>query len=236
MAQYTIYNANARGTTNYGWLHTWHNFSFGDYYDPKRIHFGALRVLNDDMLAPAKGFGMHPHSNMEIITIVLEGSIEHKDNMGNAGTIGPGEIQIMSAGKGVHHSEYNASKTDALKLLQIWIVPQLQNVQPRYAQGSYTLAPNAITSIVMPPHTESELWIHQQAWISMGLFDKGQKIDYHFNKKVDQCLFLFVIKGSLLVDGQALELRDAIGITHANTVNIECQSDAQFLLIEVPVL
>jgi quercetin 2,3-dioxygenase len=236
MAKYTIFPASTRGTTNYGWLHTRHSFSFGDYYDPKRLHFGALRVLNDDMLAPSKGFGMHPHSNMEIITLPLEGRIEHKDNMGNAGTIGANEVQIMSAGTGVFHSEYNASKTDTLKLLQIWIVPQLPNVQPRYAQGSYTLAPNAITNIVLPPHTESELWIHQQAWISMGFFDKGQKTDYQFNKKEDQCLFLFVIKGSILVDGQALELRDAIGITHANTVNIECQSDAQFLLIEAPVL
>lgn len=236
MAKYTQFPANARGTTNYGWLHTRHSFSFGDYYDPKRLHFGALRVLNDDMLAPSKGFGMHPHSNMEIITLPLEGRIEHKDNMGNAGTIGSAEVQIMSAGTGVFHSEYNASKVDTLKLFQIWIVPQLQNVQPRYAQGSYTLVPNAITNIVMPPHTESELWIHQQAWISMGLYDSGQKTTYNLHKTTDQCLYLIVVKGNIVVNEHPLAQRDAIGITEAQTVDIECLSDAQFLLVEVPIL
>lgn len=236
MASYTIYPSNARGTTNYGWLHTRHSFSFGDYYDPKHLHFGALRVLNDDMLAPSKGFGMHPHSNMEIVTLPLEGQIEHKDNMGNAGIIGPGEVQIMSAGTGVFHSEYNASKSNTLKLLQIWIVPQLANVQPRYAQGSYTLINNSICNIVSPPHTESELWIHQQAWLSMGMFDKGERITYQFNKKEQQCLYLFVIKGSILLDGHTLALRDAIGISNATSIDIESLSDTQFLLIEVPVL
>lgn len=236
MAKYIFHYASGRGTTNYGWLHTRHSFSFGDYYNPQRLHFGALRVLNDDKLAPAKGFGMHPHNNMEIITLPLQGFIEHKDNMENVGTIGVGEVQIMSAGKGVYHSEYNASRTESLKLLQIWILPEIQNVNPRYVQGKYSIENNAFTTIVSPQHEGNQLWIHQQAWLSIGQFEKEKSTVYHFNKKVAQCVYVFLVSGKILVDNQVLSPRDAIGVSDVESINIHCETDAQFVIIEVPTL
>src|SRR5205085_6388817 len=178
MSNKIIHRANTRGAADHGWLNAKHSFSFANYYNPDRIHFGVLRVLNDDTVATGMGFGKHPHDNMEIITIQLEGAIEHKDSMGNEGVIKYGDVQVMSAGTGIQHSEFNASKTEPLKLFQIWLFPNKKNVQPRYDQVTLDVKDrrNKLQQILSPKTDENNLWIHQDAWFSMGIFDKDFKV------------------------------------------------------------
>ncbi|MBP6515965.1 MAG: pirin family protein [Chitinophagales bacterium] len=229
-----IHKAESRGAADHGWLKAKHTFSFANYYDPSRIHFGVLRVLNDDWVAPTMGFGMHPHDNMEIITIPLEGALRHRDSMGNEGVIEKNEVQVMSAGTGVYHSEHNASSERPVSLLQIWVMPNAKNVEPRYMQKRFDAADrqNQWQTIVSPD--KSGLWIHQDTWFSLGDFSKENTITYTLNK-ASNGVYLFVIDGSIEVGGETLSKRDGMGINDVNEVTIKAFSDAQVLLMEVPM-
>jgi hypothetical protein len=232
-----VYKADTRGHANHGWLDTYHSFSFANYYNAERIQFGALRVLNDDTIAGGMGFGRHPHDNMEIISIPLVGALEHKDSMGNLQIIKEGDIQVMSAGTGIFHSEYNKNKDTEGKFLQIWIFPNKLNVVPRYDQ--ITLNPadriNKLQQIVSPNPDDEGVWIYQNAWFYLGTFDKGKQTDYKIKLK-DHGLFCFVLNGKFTIDGDLLDRRDAIGIRDAVSVKIKSESDAsEILLIDVPM-
>lgn len=233
----TIYHAaNSRGSADHGWLKAKHTFSFAGYYDPSRVHYGALRVLNDDEVAPGMGFGTHPHDNMEIITIPLEGHITHKDSMGNHGTITTGEIQVMSAGTGVRHSEMNGSQQEKLRLLQIWLFPDKENVEPRYDQLKYPeLTENKLTQILSPHSTDEGVWIHQQAWFNLGKLTTGGTIHYDLHKPDHNGVYVFVIDGEIEVSGQKLSARDGYGISDISEIEIKGLSDAKVLLMEVPM-
>ena len=185
MANTVLHKANTRGDANHGWLHSKHTFSFANYYNPERMHFGVLRVLNDDKVAPAKGFGTHPHDNMEIISIPLEGDLEHKDSMGNVSVIRHGDIQVMSAGSGITHSEYNKNSNEEVKFLQIWLFPNKRNVTPRYDQITLndTDRKNKLQQILSPDPNDAGVWIHQDAWFHLGEFDKAFTIPYSLKKK-----------------------------------------------------
>jgi redox-sensitive bicupin YhaK (pirin superfamily) len=232
----TLYPSDERGKADYGWLKARHSFSFGNYYHPSKVHFGALRVLNDDQIAPGMGFGTHPHDNMEIITIPLEGAVEHKDSLGSHGLIHVGEVQVMSAGTGINHSEYNASKTDYLKLLQIWIIPNLRDVTPRYAQANFSTLINRWTSLVGPENSNALLWIHQQAYISITEVAASKQIKYALNHP-ENGVYLFVIEGNAQIENQYLHLRDAAGISDTGEINILNSSDTtlKILALEVPM-
>lgn len=229
-----IHKAETRGAADHGWLKAKHTFSFANYYDPSRVHFGVLRVLNDDWVAPTMGFGLHPHDNMEIITIPLEGALRHRDSMGNEGVIEKNEVQVMSAGTGVYHSEHNASSERPVSLLQIWVMPNAKNVEPRYMQKRFDAADrqNQWQTIVSPD--KSGLWIHQDTWFSLGDFSKENTITYTLNK-ASNGVYLFVIDGSIEVGGETLSKRDGMGINDVNEVTIKAFSDAQVLLMEVPM-
>jgi redox-sensitive bicupin YhaK (pirin superfamily) len=232
-----IIKSTDRGHADHGWLKAKHSFSFAGYYDPEKIHFGVLRVLNDDYVAPGAGFGMHPHDNMEIITIPLEGALEHRDNMGNRGVIRYGDVQVMSAGTGVMHSEYNASKTDPVKLFQIWLFPDQENVEPRYDQISLNIADrhNKFQLIVSPQSEKSGLWIHQQAWFSMGRFDRNFATDYKIRKNGNG-VYAMVVSGQFNINGYDLDERDAIAISQTDTINILSKTDgAEILLMDIPM-
>lgn len=236
MANSVLHKANTRGHADHGWLNAHHTFSFASYYDPSRVHFGALRVLNDDIIAGGMGFGTHPHDNMEIITIPLEGELSHKDSMGNASTIMNGEIQVMSAGTGIQHSEFNSGKINT-NLLQIWVFPNKKNVKPRYDQQLIKLEDrkNKFQNIVSPENGGGKVWIHQDAWFNLGTFDKDQSANYKFNK-AGNGVYAFVIKGSFDVNGQELNLRDGLGIWDTTSLEIKALSDgAELLLMEVPM-
>jgi len=232
-----VYKADTRGHANHGWLDTYHTFSFANYYNPERIQFGALRVLNDDTVAAGTGFGRHPHDNMEIISIPLEGALEHKDSMGNLQIIQAGDIQVMSAGTGIFHSEYNRNKDKEGKFLQIWIFPNKMNVKPRYDQ--ITLNPadrvNKLQQIVSPNPDDAGVWIYQNAWFYLGKFDKGKQTDYKIKLKGNG-LFCFVLSGKVNIDGDLLGLRDAVGIQNQDSVSIKSESDnSEILLMDVPM-
>ena len=203
-----LHKANTRGHANHGWLNAYHSFSFASWYNPERVQFGVLRVLNDDTVAAGMGFGTHPHDNMEIITIPLEGDLAHKDSMGNAETIKTGDIQVMSAGTGIQHSEFNPNADHHTKLFQIWLFPKVRNVAPRYQQITLDTSDrhNKLQQILSPNADDAGVWIYQDAWFHMGNLDKGTTIDYN-RKKVGNGLYVFVIKGSVKVDGQELEQR-----------------------------
>jgi redox-sensitive bicupin YhaK (pirin superfamily) len=237
MEKTILHKANTRGHANHGWLDARHSFSFAGYSDPARVHFGALRVLNDDTIAAGNGFGRHPHDNMEIITIPLEGAIEHQDSMGHKEVLSTGDIQVMSAGTGITHSEYNANKDKALKLLQIWIIPNKHNAAPRYGQMTLHKEDrvNKLQQIVSPGPVEDGMWIHQDAWFHMGNLDKGTQIGYQV-KKPGNGVYAFVIDGSVTIEGVSLNKRDALGITDADTLSILADSDTEVLLIEVPMI
>ena len=237
MEKTILHKANTRGHANHGWLNANHSFSFANYYDPARVHFGALRVLNDDTIAPAQGFGRHPHDNMEIITIPLEGAIEHQDSMGHKEVIQSGDIQIMSAGTGIAHSEYNANKDKTLKLLQIWVIPRTHNVAPRYGQASFRKEDriNKLQQIVSPGPTDDGMWIHQDAWFHLGSLQKGFQTEYTF-KKAGNGVYAFVIEGDVTINGVSLNRRDALGVTDTDKLSILADSDAELLLIEVPMI
>jgi redox-sensitive bicupin YhaK (pirin superfamily) len=213
MSKVVFHYAQSRGYADHGWLKSHHTFSFANYYNPDRIHFGALRVLNDDKIAPGQGFGTHPHDNMEIISIPLEGQLAHKDSMGNVEIISSGEIQVMSAGTGIYHSEYNPSETDWGNFLQIWIFPDTKNVSPRYDQVKYDLSKslNSLQELISPKNNAKGLWIHQNAWLLMGKFEKGFKFKYNLHSDKNG-VYIFVIQGSMQYGQQLLNDRDAIGI------------------------
>jgi redox-sensitive bicupin YhaK (pirin superfamily) len=236
MATSVLHKANSRGHAQHGWLETHHTFSFANYYDPRRMNFGVLRVMNDDMIAPSMGFGMHPHQNMEIITIPLEGQLEHKDSMGNQAVINTGEIQVMSAGKGIYHSEYNHSRTNMVKLLQIWMFPNKQNVEPRY--GELKLNPadrlNQFQQILSPNPNDAGVWVHQNAWFHLGSFDKGIENEYIMNDK-NNGLYVFIIEGNAQIGEQLLEKRDGYGIQNVDKIKIQMLEKSEILLMEVPM-
>ena len=228
--------ASSRGAADHGWLQAKHSFSFANYYDSERVQFGALRVLNDDIIAPGMGFGTHPHDNMEIITIPLEGALEHKDSMNNIGVIETDEIQVMSAGSGVYHSEYNKNKDQSVSLLQIWVFPNKKNVTPRYDQKNIKdlKKVNSFYPIVTPNQNGPGMWIHQDAWFHLGEFDKETRINYNINKKGNG-VYAFLIEGSVQIDGESLEKRDALGIWDTEKFELLANQNSRVLLIEVPL-
>jgi redox-sensitive bicupin YhaK (pirin superfamily) len=225
-----------RGFVNHGWLSAAHSFSFASYYNPERMHFGMLRVLNDDIIAAGEGFGTHPHDNMEIITIPLEGSLEHKDSMGNGSVIKEGEIQNMSAGSGITHSEFNPLPDKAGNLLQIWIFPKIRNITPRYGQLKYDKnnLVNNIVNFVSPVTDESKLWINQDAWLSLSRPLEGTELIYHVNKKGNG-FYLFVINGEVEAEGHRLGHRDAIGLWDIDDISIKAEKDSYLLLLDIPM-
>lgn len=233
----TIYHAaNTRGHANHVWLNSWHTFSFANYYDADRMNFGALRVINDDTVSAGRGFGEHPHANMEIISIPLEGALQHGDSMGNSGTIQKGEVQVMSAGTGVYHSEMNANIDTEVKFLQIWILPRDKNVEPRYSQKSFleNVKRNEFQQIVSPNADDEGAWIHQDAWFNLANFENGVKKEYKLNKKGNG-VYIFVLEGSAKVSNQELSKRDGLGIYDTDSFILEATEDAEILLIEVPM-
>lgn len=231
-----IHKANTRGHANHGWLDAHHTFSFAGYYDPNRVQFGVLRVLNDDIVAPGMGFGTHPHDNMEIITIPLEGDLAHKDSMGNTEVIKFGDVQVMSAGTGIQHSEFNPNHDQRTNLLQIWVFPKYRNVAPRYEQITLNVADrhNQFQQVLSPSADDAGVWIHQDAWFHMSNMDAETELEYT-RKLVGNGLYVFVIKGSVEVDGQTLEQRDGMGITDFEKVHFKATTDAEILLMEVPM-
>lgn len=237
MANQLIHKAATRGHADHGWLRTNHTFSFTDYYNPERVHFGALRVLNDDYIAGGMGFGTHPHDNMEIITIPLEGDLEHKDSMGNGTVIKHGDVQVMSAGTGITHSEYNHNKTKPVQLLQIWVFPNKRNVTPRYGQITLDVNQrhNKLQQILSPNSDDEGVWIHQDAWFHIGRFDQNFETTYTW-KKQGNGVYVFVIKGDITVNGTALNERDGSGIWNTDTMTIQANSaNAELLIMEVPM-
>jgi redox-sensitive bicupin YhaK (pirin superfamily) len=232
-----LYPAKERGHVNLGWLDSFHSFSFGNYHDPKKVHFGALRVVNDDSIAGGGGFGTHPHDNMEIVTIPLEGKLAHKDSTGNEGIIKKGDVQIMSAGTGIRHSEYNGSSSDDARLLQIWVFPKRQNIKPAYGQKTYDLRDrkNNWQVVVSPDSAEQALNINQDARFSLVDLDAGKSIGYQMKWK-NSGLYLFVIDGTVKAAEQPLSKRDALGVSETDQVKIEAVSDSQLLAIEIPML
>ena len=232
-----LHKAATRGHANHGWLNTHHTFSFANYYNPERIHFGALRVLNDDWIAGGEGFGMHPHDNMEIITIPMKGVVEHKDSMGNHGTISAGEIQVMSAGTGIFHSEFNHEKEISLELFQIWVIPNKRNVNPRYEQISIAdlAKKNELYQIVSPNPDDQGMWIHQQAWFHLGDLSAGREGSYQL-KNPNSGVYFLVIEGDVTVEGVQLNRRDGIGISETSSISFKTTSDSKVLLMEVPLI
>ncbi len=227
--------ANSRGTADFGWLKSSHSFSFGSYFDSSRIRFGLLRVLNDDQVAPGMGFGTHPHDNMEIISIPLEGELAHKDSLGNASIIKTGEVQVMSAGTGITHSEFNNSQHESVKFLQLWIYPNQKNVAPRY--GQFTIdnqLNNQWQLIVGPQDAGLPTWVHQNAWLSLGKFSHAAQIDYQFHKPLNG-VYVFLISGSVEVNGVSLSSRDGAGFTETELLNFSILTSSYILIIEVPM-
>jgi len=237
MAKTILHKANTRGHADHGWLNSYHTFSFANYQNPERVHFGALRVLNDDTVSSGMGFGTHPHDNMEIISIPLEGDLEHKDSMGNTTVIKQGDIQVMSAGTGIQHSEYNKNKEVPVKFLQIWVFPNKKNVTPRYDQISLKENDrhNKLQQILSPDPNDEGVWIYQNAWFHLGKFDKDFSAEYKF-KKEGNGLYIFVLNGDITVDNQKLNKRDGYGIWETDKVKIKADSDSEFLLMEVPMI
>lgn len=231
----TLYKANTRGHLNFGWLDANYSFSFSNYYDPARIHFGALRVLNDDTIQAGMGFGTHPHDNMEICTIPLKGALEHKDSTGGHGVIRKNDIQIMSAGTGVYHSEFNHSKTDEANILQIWIFPKKKNITPRYDQKTFnpTDRINQFQTIVAPDD-ENALQLNQDTWLSLASFTKDTEISYTLHN-TQNGIYAFLIEGNITVNNIDLHKRDAVGITETNKLDIHSTTNSELLLIEVPM-
>jgi hypothetical protein len=236
--KYTIIRANSRGGADHGWLKANHSFSFANYYDPERVHFGALRVLNDDWVAPMEGFGKHPHDNMEIITIPLKGELSHGDSMGNSSVITTGEIQVMSAGSGVFHSEMNNNKEVAAELLQIWVYPDTKSVEPRYDQRKLddSKMKNNLLNIIKPFGDDNEegIPIYQQSWFHLTKLDQDRSIEYK-TKKEGNGLYVFVIEGDISILGNKLSRRDAIAVTEAVSLEIIAEKEAKILIIDVPM-
>ncbi len=237
MENIILHRSDSRGIANHGWLNSRHTFSFANYYNPERMHFGALRVLNDDIVAEGMGFSKHPHENMEIISIPLEGDLEHKDSMGNTTVIKKGDIQIMSAGTGIVHSEYNKNKDKKVKFLQIWLFPNQKNVTPRYDQISLNENDrrNNLQQILSPSPEDDGVWINQNAWFHLGILDKSFVTHYQL-KNSNNGVYAFVISGSISINGQILNLRDGMGISNVSNLDINSLEDnSELLLMEVPM-
>lgn len=237
-ANMVLHTSDTRGHANHGWLESKHTFSFANYYNPDRMHFGVLRVLNDDWVAPGRGFDRHPHDNMEIISIPLEGDLEHKDSMGNVAVIKHGDIQVMSAGTGIFHSEYNKNRDKDTRFLQIWLFPNKKNVTPRYDQLTLNVADrhNKLQQILSPNPNDAGVWINQDAWFHMGRFDKGFTTNYKVHKPGNG-VYVFVLNGEVTIDNTPLGRRDGLGIWDKNTLQITSRSqDAEVLLMDVPMM
>lgn len=233
----TVYHkADTRGHANHGWLNSYHTFSFAGYQNPERMNFGVLRVLNDDTVSQGMGFGTHPHRDMEIISIPLEGDLEHKDSMGTTAVIKKGEIQVMSAGTGVQHSEYNKNKDEPVKFLQIWVFPREVGVKPRYDQQSIKHHENMndFQQILSPDQNDAGVWIHQDAWFNLANFNKNNSKEYKLNKSSNG-VYVFILSGSAKIADQILNSRDGLGIWDTQSFNIEAVEDAEILLMEVPM-
>lgn len=231
-----IHKAETRGIANHGWLNSRHSFSFANYYNPERMNFGVLRVLNDDIIAGGTGFSKHPHDNMEIISIPLEGQLVHKDSMGNEQVIREGEIQVMSAGTGIFHSEMNGDSKEYAKFLQIWVYPNKRDVAPRYDQITMDKgAKNSFQQILSPNPDDAGVWIHQNAWFDMGELDKGTTVKHSFRDAANNGVYAFIIQGAATIEGQALTERDAIGIWDTAEIEIVSDADSRILLMEVPM-
>ena len=231
-----FHKSTERGHVNHGWLNAHHSFSFASYHDPSKVHFGLLRVLNDDIVAPGMGFGTHPHDNMEIVTIPLKGTLEHKDSMGNIGVIRRNEIQAMSAGSGLMHSEYNHSKTEEINLLQIWVFPKERDIEPRYDQRVFSEEEKRgkFKILVSPLKTDDAMWINQDAYFSIGKFDTSTSVSYAIKNKGNGA-YVFIIEGNAKIADTNLEKRDAIGIWDADSFTIDITNDAEILVIDVPM-
>ncbi|WP_292010664.1 pirin family protein [Chryseobacterium sp.] len=232
-----LHKADSRGKADHGWLLSQHTFSFANYHNPERMHFGVLRVLNDDKVEAGRGFGTHPHDNMEIISIPLEGDLEHKDSMGNTTVINDGDIQVMSAGTGIMHSEFNKNKDRFVKFLQIWVYPNKRNVSPRYDQMTLdrTKMQNKFQQILSPNANDEGVWIHQDAWFHMGTFENNFQTDYKVKKKRNG-VYAFIIKGSAEIAGVPLEERDGFGVWDITDIPVKATSEGtEILLMDVPM-
>ncbi len=236
MENFILHKASSRGHADHGWLNAYHSFSFANWYNPERIQFGMLRVLNDDTIAAGMGFGTHPHDNMEIITIPLEGDLAHKDSMGNASTIKTGDVQVMSAGTGIQHSEFNPNHDQQTKLFQIWLFPKYRNVEPRYQQITLDVAQqkNDFAQILSPNPDDEGVWIHQDAWFYLSDFeaDFTKKLAL---KKEGNGFYIMNIEGEIEVEGTKLDKRDAIGIWETNEIEIKANTNSRFLIMEIPM-
>lgn len=232
-----LHKADTRGDANHGWLHSKHTFSFANYYNPERMNFGALRVLNDDKVSESQGFGKHPHKDMEIISIPLEGDLKHKDTMGNETVIKQGDIQVMSAGTGIMHSEYNNNPDRPVKFLQIWVIPNKKNVTPRYDQITLDTADrkNKLQQVLSPHPEDAGVWIHQNAWFNMTSLDEGKELQYALNDAKNNGVYAFILKGNATINGQELNERDGFGIWNVKTLDIKADSNTEILLMEVPM-
>ncbi|HVZ25906.1 MAG TPA: pirin family protein [Sediminibacterium sp.] len=230
-----LHRANSRGHANFGWLNSYHTFSFGEYHHPERVHFGALRVLNDDTVAGGGGFPRHPHANMEIVSIPLSGDLFHRDSTGREAVIRHNDVQIMSAGSGIEHSEMNASKEETVKFLQIWVFPKEKNIQPRYEQKTF-LPENRVNQLltVVAPDDANALWINQDAWFTLGNLSEGREAEYTLHK-TGQGVYVFVLDGNMNVNGIELSARDGLGVPDADALTIKATTATNFLLIEVPM-
>jgi quercetin 2,3-dioxygenase len=237
MMNTVLHKADTRGNANHGWLQSKHSFSFANYHNPERMHFGVLRVLNDDVVAPGMGFGTHPHQNMEIISIPMEGDLEHKDSMENVAVIKSGDIQVLSAGTGITHSEYNKNKDKEVKFLQIWVFPKTKNVEPRYDQISLNVEDrnNQFQQVLSPNPDDAGVWIHQNAWFNMTNLEKGKELAYQLNDPERNGVYVFVLKGDATVNNQPLNKRDGLGVWDVNKLDIKADTDTEILLMEIPM-
>lgn len=231
-----VHRADSRGLAEHGWLTSRHTFSFAEYYDPERMHFGLLRVLNDDIVQAGRGFSTHPHDNMEIISIPLSGALEHKDSMGTGSVIHTHDVQIMSAGTGVYHSEFNPSRTEEVNFLQIWVFPKVKDIQPRYDQETFhpESMKNRFQMLISPNEKDNALWINQDAWFYMGDFEKFHHVHYTM-KKEGNGLYFFIVEGKVKIADELLNKRDGIGVWDTSDVSIETVDKSKILLMEVPM-
>ena len=231
-----IHKADSRGYADHGWLQSFHSFSFANYHNPEKVRFGLLRVLNDDIVAPGMGFGTHPHDNMEIVTIPLKGELAHQDSTGNKEVIKAGEVQIMSAGSGLTHSEFNNSKKEFVNLFQIWVFPKEKNITPRYDQKIFNPEErkNKFQIVVSPDEKDGALWINQDAYFTLGNFDEGNSVKYEI-KKNGNGVYIMITEGSAEIDGEVLSRRDAIGLSDLSSVEIKILAKSELLIIEVPM-
>jgi redox-sensitive bicupin YhaK (pirin superfamily) len=232
-----LHKADTRGDANHGWLQSKHSFSFANYHNPERMHFGVLRVLNDDKVAPGMGFGTHEHQNMEIISIPMEGDLEHKDSMDNTTVIKSSDIQVLSSGTGITHSEYNKNKDKEVKFLQIWVFPKEKNVTPRYDQITLDVKDrvNQFQQVLSPNSEDSGVWIHQDAWFNMTNLDKGKTLTYTLNNPERNGVYAFILNGDATINNQPLNKRDGFGVWDTTALDIKADTDAEILLMEIPM-